>query len=77
MRTPYAILIDGPGEYLTQSGAKIEIFEVKETGASYPCHGYTSKPDSLGRIRKSWKIWALDGRYGCFAGSKMDIVRKL
>lgn len=62
-------------KYKTANGLVVEIFEIKDNGATCNCHGYIYRKTPSGRTRKEWNIWAIDGRNKFVWGwSKLDLV---
>ena len=61
--------------YLTANGRRVDIFEVKQNGATCNCHGYVHRVMPSGRIKKQWDVFAEDGRHKFIWGwSNWDIV---
>ena len=64
--------------YQTVNGNTVEIFEIKDNGASLNCHGYLHKTIPSGRIKKVWNIWGSDGRSKLVWGwSNLDIIKEI
>ena len=64
--------------YHTVNGKTVEIFEVKDNGASLNCHGYLHRVLPTGRVKKVWNIWGIDGRSKLVWGwSGLDIIKEL
>lgn len=71
------VLIDGPGRYRTRNGREVEIHAVCTDGrSSWPAKGHLIKTDSLGRRRRHYRIWQLDGQYLALGEHSWDIVSK-
>jgi hypothetical protein len=66
-------LITQPGRYLTRTGKIVEIFEIKDSGATFNCHGDLLIPYK-GRVLRKWNTWAADGRNTVFGDQSRDIV---
>jgi hypothetical protein len=66
-------IINQPGRYLTRTGKVVEIFEIKENGATFNCHGHLVVPYK-GRVLRKWNTWANDGRHTVFGNTSRDIV---
>ena len=64
--------------YNTVNGKTVEIFEIKDNGASLNCHGYLHRITPSGRTKKVWNIWGQDGRSKFVWGwSGLDIIKEL
>lgn len=62
-------------KYKTVKGLTVEIFEVKDNGATCNCHGYIHRITASGRIKREWNTWAIDGRNKFVWGwSNLDLV---
>lgn len=73
------VVIDAPGVYMTQEGLEVVIYEIKETGATFNCHGHLLIPSKLGRARtkREWNIWSPEGHFMAIEKHKNDIVRRV
>lgn len=73
MRIPYTTMIDRLGQYKTRNGRLVRIDRIVP-GSSFPCKGHILKTDSIGRIRRTYGTWALNGCYRATAGSGLDVI---
>lgn len=63
--------------YKTRSGKVVDIFEVKENGATANCHGWLHRITKTRRVKYIWNIWCDDGRFKFVGESSLDIVEEL
>jgi len=67
--------IDRCGLYLTRNGKQVRIYAIHTDGkSSAPCHGHILTIDKLGRVRRKWNIWCLNGNFKFVGTSGLDIV---
>ena len=73
------IIIDSIGLYKMRIGHTVEIFEIKDNGATFNCHGYHRIPNPKRKIGYDtvWNIWAPTGRFMSVIMSSFDIIEKL
>lgn len=64
--------------YKTANNKTVEIFEIKDNGATCNVHGYVITKKANGKIARTWNTWAEDGRNAFVWGwSNLDIVKQL
>ena len=66
------------GKYRTANGKRVEIFEIKDNGATCNCHGYLDRITPTGRIKKVWYTWTPEGSHKFLWGtSNLDLVEEI
>ena len=73
------IKIDSTGMYKTRIGHVVTIFEIKNNGATFNCHGYRQHPNPKRSCGYDlvWNIWAPTGNFLAVGDTDYDIVAKL
>ena len=73
------IKIDSTGTYKTRIGHTVEIFDIKDNGATFNCHGYRYVPNPKRKCGYdlAWNIWAPTGKFVAVGETDYDIVEKL
>lgn len=73
------IKIDSTGMYKTRIGHVVTIFEIKNNGATFNCHGYRQHPNPKRKCGYDlvWNIWAPTGKFLAVGDTDYDIVEKL
>lgn len=72
-------IICGLGLYKNRMGHIVEIFEIKNNGATFNCHGHHRIPNKKRKCGYDtvWNIWAPTGRFMAVIKSSMDIIEKI
>jgi len=70
------LTLEAGKKYLTVKGLVVEIFEIKNNGATANVHGYIHRVSpTTGKVKREWTTWCLDGRHKFVWGwSNLDIV---
>ena len=80
------VVIDGPGEYVTRSGKRVTIRDIKVYASqpNGPLRHEVTAFEAKGevwrktntKLLKDWDIWHLSGRYRAVGEHRLDIVGK-
>lgn len=73
------IKIDSCGMYKTRIDHIVTIFDIKDNGATFNCHGYRKHPNPKRKCGYDlvWNIWAPTGKFLAVGDTDYDIVEKL
>ncbi len=75
---PKSLTLKVGGKYKTANGKVVEIFEIKDNGATANCHGYLDRITPTGKVKKIWYTWTITGSHKFVWGwSNLDLVSEI
>jgi len=67
------------GNYITRSGLKVEVHEIKNGTATFPVKGSICRKPKTGnskRIIREFSIWKRNGQHMAVGNHPLDIIKK-